>query len=84
MNEAGTTLLEDEYRWPLAHSESGVDKALKLYSSLVMRRDHLALRVSSEKSVVPPGLSGWLGYLRADGAHTFMTLVSFHAIAMSC
>lgn len=67
VNEAGTTLLEDAYRWPLAHSDSGVDKALKLYSSLVMRRDHLAMRVSTEKSVAPPGLPGWLKYLRADG-----------------
>eukprot|EP00892_Ulva_mutabilis_P007176 jgi/Ulvmu1/4830/UM020_0116.1 len=67
VSESGTTLLEDAYRWPLAHSESGVDKAFKLYSSLVMRRDHLAMRVSTEKSVVPPGSKAWLDYLRADG-----------------
>lgn len=34
VDETGTTLLRDPYQWPLAHSESGRDKALKLYSSL--------------------------------------------------
>ena len=68
MDEAGTTLLKDPYQWPLAHSVSGRDKALKLYSSLVLRRENLAARVSAERSLaIPKLLNGWLQYTRADG-----------------
>ena len=68
MDETGTTLLRDPYQWPLAQSESGRDKALKLYSSLVMRRENFAARVSGERSLAVPGMrSGWLQYTRADG-----------------
>jgi hypothetical protein len=68
VDEAGTTLLRDPYQWPLAHSESGRDKALKLYSSLVLRRENFAARVSGERSLALPGMrSGWLQYTRADG-----------------
>lgn len=77
MDETGTTLLRDPYQWPLAHSESGRDKALKLYSSLVLRRENFAGRVSAERSMAVPGMrSGWLQYTRADGVYPVYSLHS--------
>jgi hypothetical protein len=70
VDEAGTTLLRDPYQWPLAHNACGRDRALKLYSSLVMRREQFAARVSGERSLVLPGMPKgvWLQCTRADGA----------------
>lgn len=85
MDEAGTTLLRDPYQWPLAHSESGRDKALKLYSSLVLRRENLAARVSAERSLaIPKLLNGWLQYTRADGAPFALPLPVFIRCFIAC